>query len=364
MSYLADGTKLAAVQSSSQSGYSYAGPFRYYVDSDGMELESVGFSDGRFLKDGTSFVPQYYMKDHLGSVRAVADDNGEIVVAYDYLPYGTLFNDTAPQLGNNRYLYGGKELQEGLGVSWYDSGARFQTMNGVFTGIDPLAEKYYGISPYAYCAGNPVMYVDPDGKKIFASDRQSKRNIRNTIHRNDMKYIKFSLSGKLKTQPLNRYQGESNNMHVLKELANSDINYVFKSSDTYESNGKEIALQALNNDNSYGEQVQGVTLMPDAKNDPSPDGNVHIITFSGCSDMEQALNVAHEAYGHAYLFELKQQGYDVNPNHTYESNSVGQEWVDYLNTYVYINGRVDTNENLIDRIRTAQDEVLVNMDSK
>ncbi len=29
--------------------------------------------------------------------------------------------------------------------------------------MDPLAEKYYSISPYAYCAGNPVNLVDPDG---------------------------------------------------------------------------------------------------------------------------------------------------------------------------------------------------------
>jgi hypothetical protein len=32
--------------------------------------------------------------------------------------------------------------------------------------MDPLAEKYPNISPYAYCAGNPIKYVDPDGKKI------------------------------------------------------------------------------------------------------------------------------------------------------------------------------------------------------
>ena len=29
--------------------------------------------------------------------------------------------------------------------------------------MDPLAEKYFSISPYAYCAGNPVNIVDPEG---------------------------------------------------------------------------------------------------------------------------------------------------------------------------------------------------------
>ena len=29
--------------------------------------------------------------------------------------------------------------------------------------IDPLAEKYYSISPYAYVANNPLKYIDPDG---------------------------------------------------------------------------------------------------------------------------------------------------------------------------------------------------------
>lgn len=32
--------------------------------------------------------------------------------------------------------------------------------------VDPLADKYPSISPYAYCAWNPVKLVDPDGKEI------------------------------------------------------------------------------------------------------------------------------------------------------------------------------------------------------
>lgn len=32
--------------------------------------------------------------------------------------------------------------------------------------VDPLCEKYYWISPYAYCLNNPVKFVDPDGKDV------------------------------------------------------------------------------------------------------------------------------------------------------------------------------------------------------
>ena len=46
----------------------------------------------------------------------------------------------------------------------YDFSARcLQTSLGRFTTIDPLAEKYPSVSPYAYCNGNPVNFVDPDG---------------------------------------------------------------------------------------------------------------------------------------------------------------------------------------------------------
>ena len=45
--------------------------------------------------------------------------------------------------------------------------------------MDPLAEKYYFLSPYAYCSGNPVNFVDPDGKDIWEMDNTG--NIINRI---------------------------------------------------------------------------------------------------------------------------------------------------------------------------------------
>ena len=53
--------------------------------------------------------------------------------------------------------------------SLLDFGARFyDPSTAIFLQQDPLAEKYYNISPYAYCANNPVNFVDPDGKVPIA----------------------------------------------------------------------------------------------------------------------------------------------------------------------------------------------------
>jgi hypothetical protein len=53
------------------------------------------------------------------------------------------------------------------GLNLYDFEARqLMTRVPLFMSIDPLCEKYYWISPYAYCLNNPVKYVDPDGKDI------------------------------------------------------------------------------------------------------------------------------------------------------------------------------------------------------
>ena len=64
----------------------------------------------------------------------------------------------------------GKERDSETGFSYF--GARYYDSD-LMTGwlsVDPLADKYPSLSPYAYCAWNPVKLVDPDGREMMMND--------------------------------------------------------------------------------------------------------------------------------------------------------------------------------------------------
>ena len=61
----------------------------------------------------------------------------------------------------------GKELDSETGFSYF--GARYldHTLLISWFTVDPMSDKYPSISPYAYCAWNPVKLVDPDGRDVW-----------------------------------------------------------------------------------------------------------------------------------------------------------------------------------------------------
>ncbi len=72
----------------------------------------------------------------------------------------------APGDFSSRYKFNGKELDEETGLYYY--GARYYDPKvSLWLSVDPLAEKYPGMSPYTYTADNPVVLVDPDGRDWY-----------------------------------------------------------------------------------------------------------------------------------------------------------------------------------------------------
>ena len=201
--YLADGSKLRALDGGGN-GYQYRGSLIYtqtagQTGSPAITLDCAVTSAGRIVRENTAdgsstYKVQHYLRDHLGSVRAVIDgDTGTVIEASDYYPFGKRIQVTAPvsePVGGsqhasepavapatsvastsspNRWHFSGKEDQSFLGASipLLDFGARmYNPAIARWTAADPLSEKYYGISPYVYCLGNPIVNIDVKGDSV------------------------------------------------------------------------------------------------------------------------------------------------------------------------------------------------------
>ena len=110
---------------------------------------------------------RYFVRDRLGSVRSVADEDGNVLQQNLYYARGGAWGDVCTAPGFQSYKYCGKYLDRKHGLDLYDYGARLYDPAAAFwTSPDPLCEKYYNISPYAFCNNNPVTFIDPDGRFI------------------------------------------------------------------------------------------------------------------------------------------------------------------------------------------------------
>jgi RHS repeat-associated protein len=142
----------------------YCGAMEY---DNGRDLSMIHTDEGIIEVTTSGSKPvynyEYFLKDHLGNTRVVFNNSGSLLQRTDYYPFG-LTSSLYSSSTDNKYLYNGKELQQELALDWYDYGARFYDAQiGRWHSVDPLAESNRRRSPYAYCADNPIKYIDPDG---------------------------------------------------------------------------------------------------------------------------------------------------------------------------------------------------------
>ena len=119
------------------------------------------------------------------------------------------------------YLYNGKEFVEAHGLNEYDSQARryYATIMRTTT-MDPMAEKYYHLSPYSWCGNNPICNVDVTGKKYKVVTKKNTKTVKATIYtRRDKKSY---LSAKSSADLWNKQKGKK---YTSKEGKTYDVKF-------------------------------------------------------------------------------------------------------------------------------------------
>jgi RHS repeat-associated protein len=211
-----------------------------------------------------------------------------------YAPFGEVITEHNAYWHNgllHDYMFNAKELDEESGMYYYE--ARYYAPP-TFISRDPHFESYPTMSPYAYCANNPVKYIDPTGKDFDPVIDHKKKTITiNAVYytsNENRRELKGALrvwnrqSGKYKYEV-----GEGNNKETYKIKFNLKVS---KEKFASRSEAREGFYQALTNKNNKANFFEGSSLR-----DPQKQGSVtngKIIKLNPRTVTDRHRTLAHE----------------------------------------------------------------------
>ena len=119
---------------------------------------------------GRTYTHLWYVRDRLGSVRTVVDDEGTIRQCTMFYPSGVPVQLFGTERVSDR-AHIGNRWSNFAGLGWHDNIARWHdAILGRFTTPDPKSADYPSFSPYTHCAANPLRFTDPTGMDIYIFD--------------------------------------------------------------------------------------------------------------------------------------------------------------------------------------------------
>ena len=350
--------KKADIQSTDSTDYLLGGSLVVRNGKIDKYLFDGGYAQATASGTTDKFTFYYQNKDHLGTVRETVTSTGAMKQRVNYYPFGGQLVDTLKAMIWNRdfqqYKYNGKEFDGTFGLNTYDYGARqHYPVLARWDRIDPLCEKYYGISPYAYCANNPVNNIDLHGDSIFIGyeyQQEILEMINNVsegvfdVDENGYLYLKDQTKPSVDTGKYSKYYQEQlvygiNSSNTISVRVASEANY----------KGKSFQLD------NYG---QGLTITDNSQAHVYVSGESHT-TQSG-TYCNPSIILAHELAGHAIpsvTDSYMQSSYDglaVSAENTIRSE-IGlplRNWGSYeeghrsVSSFINPIGRVITNRQL------------------
>ncbi len=110
------------------------------------------------LRQTISGTASYFLVDHLGTTRSLADSGGTITSNLNYDSFGNVTSGSA----STRYTYTGRELDSETGLMYYRA-RWYDPQLGRFVSEDPIGFEGGDVNLYAYVENEPLNFGDPRG---------------------------------------------------------------------------------------------------------------------------------------------------------------------------------------------------------
>jgi len=169
----------------------------------------------------------------------------------------------SPQKGPILRCVWNREKESKTHVNLYDYGFRYYDPTlGRWNCIDKLAEKYYPLSPYVYCANNPIKLIDIDGRYFDDENEKRAQRLEKKLIRQQerlaKKVIKMAAKGK-DTGDLEARQDELdkslNDISNMRNNTSTEFRYASVNSEEARNNGIEGPTTRETDTNGKGDAV-------------------------------------------------------------------------------------------------------------
>ena len=185
-----------------------------------------------------------YKKQHCNSISSVH--------------FATPFPTVNCQLSTVNWIhtFSAKEKDSETGLSYF--GSRYYSSDlSIWLSVDPMSDKYLSLSPYVYCANNPIKLVDPNGEEIWIVCSDGTSRLKYTV---GMQYDGTDEKVKARIDHLNTIYNTDVGKEVVTSLVESEQFYMIMDNDNQcssnpnwiennEQQGKCGGQIMLNNDN-------------------------------------------------------------------------------------------------------------------
>ena len=258
----------------------------------------------------------WYHPDHLGSSSWITFSDGKAVQHLHYLPWGEDFVNQRTSSFSSIYTFSAKEKDTETGYSYF--GSRYYNSDlSIWLSVDPMSDKYPSLSPYVYCANNPVKLVDPNGEEIDVSAIYQKNDDGSFKYKSVVKAFEFFAKTKIGQNFLSKYAKKGQTI----------------AGHTYESDGyyhkKGIDISFISNDDDLQDSGASGTTESNIK-----DGRMKtVINLSNTHESSGGAGNVLEALCHEFFIHAYQDAKDYFDDKKLNNSQLNQYCKQFINSY-------------------------------